>query len=120
MIRLLGCLSLLCIVASRLEAQGVRFGSKQSSETMVASTLGSFPAAQASISPRQRLASRSLDALLRRLPKPDSAAIACPMPVLRPRPSSDDTMIITRPDSTVVPAINQAVILSTCYNERFR
>jgi len=120
MIRLLGCLCLLCVAASRLEAQGVRFGSKQSPDTTVALTFGSLPAAPVPISPWQGPASRSLDALLRRPPRSDSAAIACPMHVLKPRPSSDDAMRIVPPDSTVAPAINRAVVLSTCHNERFR
>ena len=62
---------------------------------------------------------QSLLAATQRTAADSMLKVACPMPVSRSGPSVD-AMPRALPDTTVAPAVSRAVILTSCYNERFR
>ena len=105
MIRLLGCLCLATVVVTPAQAQRVK--SSGFADTVM-------------VSPWNRLNTLSLQDLLRKLPPTVQTEVACPMPVLRPRPSSNDSMPVLASDSTTAPAVNRALIVPSCRNDRFK
>ena len=117
-------LTALLILASVVEvpaqAQGVQPGRETPADVPVFQTLGASMVDPVIVAPRNRRGPVSLERFLTRLPPVPRTEGACPMPVLRPRPRSADSMPVLPADSTVAPAVNQRVVLPACRNEYSR
>jgi hypothetical protein len=117
LLRLTGFLILATVVAVPAQAQGIKPRLEPAVGPLVFRTLGASTVDPVVVSPRNRLGSISLEGFLKRLPPVPRTEVACPMPVVRPRPRSADSMPVLPTDSTTAPAVNQRVVLPACRND---
>ena len=117
--RLLVSLGTAWVLAVPVQAQGTQPPAPLPSQPGFSSTFRFQPAKQMAESLRLRLGSLSVKALRAPGPRVDTTGVACPMPVMQPRPSVAGSMPVQPADSTVAPALNRALILPTCTNYLF-
>jgi hypothetical protein len=118
--RFLVNLAMALVLAVPAQAQGSQPQAEPRSQPSFSSTFRFQPQRTISVTPRHRLGSLSVNALLAPTPRLDTTDIACPMPVMRPRPGTADSMPRLAIDSTVAPATNRSLLLPSCSNELFR